>query len=714
MISGLHVGTHFRKLLNGLLPRLALMVICLLPLIFGGLFVWSYYDPLGNLNKVPVALVNSDTCTEGPDGDELCAGNEVTDKLLEVEPMNFVEVTAEEARQGIADGTYYLGVEIPPDFSEAAVSVNSDDPHPAKINVQLNNTNGFIPTMLGNQVTRVMTAVISETVGEKITHQLFVGFNTVGDGMDQAADGAGKLHEGVGEAHDGTEKLEEGVQKLDDGVQSAVQKVPELVDGAERLDEGATKLDEGANKLNDGLGKASDGADELADGLSKLRTATNALGAGAAAVSEGVDKVTGIGDQLEAVQNANAQINAALDKAIDDLERVGGPAARDLVAQARAAQEAAGIQVDPETQQVIDTALDPNTITQLKQLRDGARELATQLGDPAAEYVKGVNDAADGAETLAAALKLLHEGSGQLVAGTAQLTDGTNQLVVGVHTAAEKTPMLLDGTNQLVTGVEALNSGLIQLDEGSGELALKLTEGAEQVPRFEGQRLDDASSVAGSPVRLESTGDEVSTFGKGLSPFFLSLSLWFGGLTLFMIFNPISRRAIDSGVSPARVVLNSWIPAVAVGLIQSFNLWVVQTFVLKVDPVHPVQMLFALGFVSMVFITAILAINAVFGPSVGRLLTMILMAVQLVASNGLYPPEVQPKFIQWVHSFDPMRFSVDLMRHVLFGTSPGDPRVPQAIIVLASVGIAAFIVAALGFWRERVLLDKDIHPELEV
>ena len=152
----------------------------------------------------------------------------------------------------------------------------------------------------------------------------------------------------------------------------------------------------------------------------------------------------------------------------------------------------------------------------------------------------------------------------------------------------------------------------------------------------------------------------------------------------------------------------------AVGLIQSFNLWVVQTFVLKVDPVHPVQMLFALGFVSMVFITAILAINAVFGPSVGRLLTMILMAVQLVASNGLYPPEVQPKFIQWVHSFDPMRFSVDLMRHVLFGTSPGDPRVPQAIIVLASVGIAAFIVAALGFWRERVLLDKDIHPELEV
>lgn len=39
MISGLHVGTHFRKLLNGKLPPLALAVITLLPLIFGGLFV---------------------------------------------------------------------------------------------------------------------------------------------------------------------------------------------------------------------------------------------------------------------------------------------------------------------------------------------------------------------------------------------------------------------------------------------------------------------------------------------------------------------------------------------------------------------------------------------------------------------------------------------------------------------------------------------------
>ena len=116
----------------------------------------------------------------------------------------------------------------------------------------------------------------------------------------------------------------------------------------------------------------------------------------------------------------------------------------------------------------------------------------------------------------------------------------------------------------------------------------------------------------------------------------------------------------------------------------------------------------------MVFVTSIIAINALFGPNVGRLVTMVLMTLQLVASNGVYPPEVQPDFIQWVHSWDPMRFSVDLMRHTLFGTLPGDNRVEVAMAVLGGLGVAAFLLAMLGFWKERVLMEKDIHPELNV
>ena len=53
MIAGLHIGSNFRKFGHGKLPPLAMIAITLIPLLFGGLFVWSYYDPLGNLHKPP-------------------------------------------------------------------------------------------------------------------------------------------------------------------------------------------------------------------------------------------------------------------------------------------------------------------------------------------------------------------------------------------------------------------------------------------------------------------------------------------------------------------------------------------------------------------------------------------------------------------------------------------------------------------------------------
>ena len=53
MIAGLHIGSNFRKFGHGKLPPLAIIAITLIPLLFGGLFVWSYYDPLGNLHKMP-------------------------------------------------------------------------------------------------------------------------------------------------------------------------------------------------------------------------------------------------------------------------------------------------------------------------------------------------------------------------------------------------------------------------------------------------------------------------------------------------------------------------------------------------------------------------------------------------------------------------------------------------------------------------------------
>ena len=93
---------------------------------------------------------------------------------------------------------------------------------------------------------------------------------------------------------------------------------------------------------------------------------------------------------------------------------------------------------------------------------------------------------------------------------------------------------------------------------------------------------------------------------------------------------------------------------------------------------------------------------------------MALMSLQLVASNGLYPPEVQPGFIQWVHAWDPMRFTVDMIRVAFFGNHAEDPRLLRAIVVLTLLAVAAWFISAWGMWKRRILNDKDIHPELSL
>lgn len=695
MIAGLHIGSNFRKFGHGKLPPLAIIAITLIPLLFGGLFVWSYYDPLGNLHKMPVALVNSD---EGEHG------LTVVEELMDEQPMDFRLVSAEEAQKGVADGTYYLGVEIPSDFSEAAESVKSDNPHQAKLNISLNETNGFIPTMLGNQVTLIMSSVISESVSKEVVNQLFVGFNTIHEGMEKAADGADQLDDGANKAKDGSGKLKDGAGKLNGGVGELDNGIKKLADGAQQLDSGIGELQQGANTLNEKLGEASQGANKLADGLSALQDGTAQLGAGAAAIAGGVGKLTSITDQLNVAQNTFNSINATLDQAIRQLDATPVPGASDLANQAR------GLKAQLNADQFV--AMNPQMINDLTKLRNGTQELSTQLNDPTAKYRAGVEQAVSGAQTLAQGLQMLHDGSGTLVVGVGKLKDGSSRLVVGANSAAEGTSKLAGGSNQLVVGLNDLNDGLVTLSDGTGELSLKLNEGADKAPTWEGDRLEKATEAAGNPVVHNNTGDELTFFGKGLSPFFLSLSLWIGGLVLYMILAPFSRRVIDSGTNPFRMVAHTLLPSLIVGFVQAVLLWLVQVVAIGVEPKHPLGLFGVLWFGSWVFMSLILAINMVFGPATGRLVTMALMSLQLVASNGLYPPEVQPGFIQWVHAWDPMRFTVDMIRVAFFGTHAEDPRLLRAIVVLTLLAVAAWFISAWGMWKRRILNDKDIHPEL--
>lgn len=669
-----HIGSELRRFGHGKLPPLAITVIILLPLLFGGLFVWSYWDPVGKLNKLPVALVNSDTGTV-VEGETVNAGEQVAETLVNNPDTDFILVSPDEALQGIEDGTYYFAIELPTDFSKAATSANSDNPHQAKLNAVYNNANGFLATMLGNQVVNQVLSTVNEKIGSQVAEQLLVGFNTISDGLHTAGDGATQLSDGTTTAADGSAQLADGTRELNSG--------------AAQINDGAQQLASGAQELDDGIKQASTGADSLADGLRQLNDATQRLGAGAGQISQGVDQVVGVANQ---VATAQEQLTIPL---------------INLSAQLRATGIPQGIQLANATDDLIyqlrtqGLGQQSEIMQQLGKLSDGAGQLTYQLSNPISDYRNGMQQATDGAAQLSTGLHQLSDGSGRLVVGTRQLADATSQLV--------------EGTEQLTVGAAQLQSGLVQLDEGSSELALKLNESAGQVPTFGDDTIDDAATNVSTPVSVTYGKDTLSLFGVGLSPLFIALGLFMGGTVTFMVLRPLQRRALEAGATPLRAVLGSYLPAVFIGIGQATVMVLVQRHAIGLIANNELGVWIAMCFSSIVFMAITQMFNAVFGTTVGRVLCIAFMSLQIVSSGGLYPPETQPGPLRWFHDYDPMTYSVNLIRQMLFNTDTAmDHRGVQAVLIMLFIQALCLTISTLAARRERQMQFKDLHPEVSV
>lgn len=48
----------------------------------------------------------------------------------------------------------------------------------------------------------------------------------------------------------------------------------------------------------------------------------------------------------------------------------------------------------------------------------------------------------------------------------------------------------------------------------------------------------------------------------------------------------------------------------------------------------------------------------------------------------------------------------------MVGSFSGDPRPEVAIVVLACLFVGGLGIVVLANWRERVMMRKDLHPEL--
>lgn len=654
MVAGLNIGTELKRFKKGKMPKIALIAIILMPLLYGAMYLWAFWNPFGQVQHMPIALVNSDRGVV-VDGTAINAGQQITDELVAGKDLGWQVVSPEEALDGVKHGRYYFAVEIPADFSAAVASPTTADPRQAQLEVVYNDANNYLSTVIGQNAMNQVQIAVSAKISAEAVDKVLVGLQTAGSGIAQAADGAHQLS-------DGAVQLDDGAKQLDAGLATATDGSAELADGAGTLATGLDTASTGASSLSSGLGQLNDGAAQLGDG--------------AVQISGGIDTLVGTLDPL-----AQAQQEAlySVQQVANLLRASPDPVSK----QAVASLDQLAAQLSTQGQ---------STLGQLFQLRDGARQLAAQLGDPSSQFRGGLSQAGDGAQEL-------NSGLAQLAAGGHQLDAGANSLQ--------------DGLLQLSAGGQSLSDGTGQLRSGAGELATKLTEGADSVPTWnDPERLKVASTI-GAPVALSAMSlTHAPTFGTGFAPFFLPLALFVGAIIIWMLMRPLQTRALSTRLSSLRVVLASYWPALWIVIAQVAVMFAVVRFAVGLHPAHPLGMVAFLLLIAATNLALVQAFNVVLGVSVGRVVTLAFLMVQLVSSGGVYPVETTAKPFQILHPVNPMSYAVNGLRQLVLGGV--DQRLWIAIAVLAGVLIAALAASSLAVRRDRRWSVERLHPPLKV
>lgn len=650
--AGLAFGSEIKRFGRSRLTRAAIVVLMLLPLVYGALYLWAFWDPFGNVNKMPVALVNADKGTEVK-GQKINAGAEVEKSLADDKSLDWNIVSPAEARQGVKDGTYYFMLELPENFSAAIASPMTGKPEKAQLRAVYNDANNYVSSTIGQSAMAQVLNAVSTRVSGQAVNQVLSMMITAGSGIEQAADGAGKLHDGLVTANDGAAQLATGL-------------------GTAKT--GSAQLRAGSQQLSDGITQATDPLLAVTKALSGLGGNTAQLQQSAAALVEAADKA---GVFVKTQDTALAGIDAA----IKQLTTSPDPAARQAAEALRAvrAQLAQASMTPAAKQQIIAAAGAASTMTE--QLRTPGSPLQTVLAQIGAT-------------------------GGDLTAKLTELRSGAQQLAAGNAT-------LDDGITQLSDGATKLSAGTVQLRDGSQELATKLREGAGAVPKWSQEQTTQVAQTIGGPVQLDATHENrAPNFGTGMAPFFLTLALFFGALVLWMVFRPLQNRAVAAEVLAIRVVMASYLPAAAIGLCQAVILYCVVRFALGLEVAHPVAMIFFMMGVSVAFIAFTQAVNAFVGPAVGRVLIMALLMLQLVSSGGMYPVETTARPFQILHKYDPMTYGVNGLRQLVSGGI--DHRLWQAIAVLVFLWVASITVSCLSARRNRLWNLDRLIPAIKI
>ena len=187
--------------------------VALVPALYNLSFLGSMWDPYGNVDDLPVAVVNQDKSSTLND-QTLSIGDDMLDSMSKNKALDYHFVSAEKAEEGLENGDYYMVITLPEDLSEKAASLLTDDPEKLTINYQTTAGRSFVASKMSESAMTKLKDTVSENITETYTKAVFKSMSSLQDGLQEASDGGNELLSG-------SQQLESGSQTITDNLNTA-------------------------------------------------------------------------------------------------------------------------------------------------------------------------------------------------------------------------------------------------------------------------------------------------------------------------------------------------------------------------------------------------------------------------------------------------------------------------------------------------------------
>ncbi|MGP5497907.1 YhgE/Pip family protein [Corynebacterium flavescens] len=681
--------------------------VLIIPLLFTTFNVLASWNPFGNTQRLQIAVASKDAGYESDLAPiKLNLGDEVLSQLSRNHDIDWIITDSGDAVEGTKSGQYYAGIVLPEDFSKDLLTFYVAGTEPTKLELYTNEKKNALSTTITTQGADGVVEKIDESFTQVVSS---IGLGVVSE-LDQYLD-----RDQTQSAFDTVEERMRTVSARLDSASTTVRSLSSLLDSTVPLADGASNIlaaaGEQSSALDDANGQSPlDSLDSILGGsTSSLDSALDSTAASYGAVRDRLDGLLGDADSLT---SGTATTYRSMAQRVQEQSDAFSQLRSTLQAQADAAPAGLATTAYASVLAQIDS-----TIAQTNALHDSLQQTASDIES-------GRGNAADSRQrskdAVASAISAVES------ARSAYRNDLKPQLdALGTNVRAVAGG--IDSVKQDLAGVRATmgsdgnaGSALTQARDSTARLADRLSEQSKRFADLERQLADardsgdfkklseilsnDPTTLASrltSPVAIDREAIfPVATFGVGMAPFYMTLSLWVGALIACVL---VRTNAEKHYLGPAssftrnEAYLGRFATFALIALGQSTLVVLSLLLFVQIGAAHPFLLLLSGWIISLVFMLMIYTLVISF-DSAGKALSILLLVLQISGASGAYPLPLLPDWFHTISPWLPATYAVDALRSAIAGVYHGDMWRSLGMLLLFTIP-----TLILGLWLRRFM-----------